>query len=121
MLGGLDPTALSDLMLQPDSQQYRFLRGGGEASKITKQDKSLFSQAKSAMRVRGGEEVERKGGKRWGSGGEERGMRKVGETGGGSVRSEKAKGLCLIVSAESHVPNAIGIHVRLCSSNTLQH
>ena len=36
-------------------------------------------------------------------------------------RSEKAKGLCLIVSAESHMPNPIDIHVRLCSSNTLQH
>ena len=47
-------------MLQPDSQQYRFLKGGGEASKITKQDKSLFSQAKSAMRVREGGE-----GRRW--------------------------------------------------------
>ena len=55
VLGGLEPTALSDLMLEPDSHQYRYLTGGGEASKITKQDKSLFSQAKSAMRVRGGE------------------------------------------------------------------
>ena len=54
VLGGLEPTALSDLMLEPDSHQYRYLTGGGEASKITKQDKSLFSQAKSAMRVRGG-------------------------------------------------------------------
>ena len=75
MLGGLEPAALSDLMLQPDSQKYRFLLGGGEASKITRQDKNLFSQAKSAMRVsvggvsrwRGGEGGEPREG--WGGGG----------------------------------------------------
>ena len=70
VLGGLEPAALSDLMLQPDSQKYRFLLGGGEASKITRQDKNLFSQAKSAMRVsrwRGGEGGEPREG--WGGGG----------------------------------------------------
>ena len=50
-LGGLDPRMLAELGLDPDPKKYRYLCGGGEASVVTKHDKSAYLEAKGAMKV----------------------------------------------------------------------
>ena len=51
VLGGLDDQTLASLQLQRNPAQYRYLKGGGEASVITRHDKALFDKVRYAMRV----------------------------------------------------------------------
>nr|WEL12765.1 myosin class I A [Halisarca dujardinii] len=50
-LGGLAQEKLDELGLVADPMSYRYLSGGGEASAVTKNDKSSYLQAKAAMRA----------------------------------------------------------------------
>lgn len=51
MLAGGTPDLLSTLGLQNDTQKYRCLSGGGEASRATGGDSKLFQEVCIAMRV----------------------------------------------------------------------